>query len=80
MDSLEQRILALELQAKHERELTDFRLDDLSRRLQAMEKPKSLPVGSIGKIALALALPLVVLLGTGDMRKVLAVLRLIIGG
>jgi len=80
---LERRVIVLEEQSRHERELTDWRFSDLSRRLQAMERgqARQLPTGSMSKIMIAVALPLAVLVITGDLRRaLLAALRLAMGG
>jgi hypothetical protein len=75
MDDLERRLLTLELETKHERELQDFRYDDLSHRLLVLEK-NPVTASSLLKLAAAIALPLGVWLITGDLRKALAVARL----
>jgi hypothetical protein len=79
MDNLERRVIRLEEQLRAERELIDWRFADVYRRLQERSSPK-IPLGSPSKIALAIALPLLVLLGTGDLRKVVQAIRLLVGG
>ncbi len=76
---LERRLLTLELEAKHERELSDSRFDSLSRRLQALEA-NPVTIGSLGRIFLAISLPVAVWLLTGDLRKALAALRMMGAG
>ena len=75
MDDLERRLLTLELETKHERELQDFRYDDLCQRLLVLEK-NPVTASSLLKLVAAIALPLGVWLITGDLRKALAVARL----
>jgi|KBSSwiStaDraftv2_1062776.scaffolds.fasta_scaffold1527012_1 hypothetical protein len=79
MDDLERRLLILEMETKHERELSDSRFDSLSRRLQVLET-NPLTVGSMGRILLAIGLPVAVWLLTGDLRKALAALRMMGAG
>jgi hypothetical protein len=77
MDDLERRILALEHQARHERELTEWKLDALCRRLQVLEaSPLRISAPALLKIMIAIFLPASVLLLTGDLRKALAALRM----
>lgn len=83
MDNLERRVIALEHQRialqqdlGHEREMTDWRFADLSRRLQALEQAATLswsriPLGSVMKLVVAFLLPLTVWFATGDLRKAL---------
>lgn len=79
MDDLERRLLTMELEVKHERELSDYRYDGLCRRLQRLEQSPVTLAGML-KIATALALPLGVWLLTGDLRKALVAFRLMAGG
>jgi hypothetical protein len=79
MDDLERRLLTMELEAKHERELSDWRHAEVSRRLQRLEQ-NPVMLASIAKIATALVLPIGVWLLTGDLRKALAAFRLMGGG
>jgi hypothetical protein len=82
MDNLERRLIALEHQQHHDRELTDWRLDEHSRRLQALERNplQRLSYGSTIKLLIALLLPLAVLFATGDLRKAAMAIRLAAGG
>lgn len=79
MDDLERRVLTLELQAQNDRDLTEWRYSDLSRRLQALEE-NQVTAGSIIRIMLAICLPVGVWLLTGDLRKALAALRMMGAG
>lgn len=79
MDDLERRLLTLELESKHERELSDSRFDNLSRRLQALEA-NPVTVMGLMKLMLALLLPFGVWLLTGDLRKALVALRMMGAG
>ena len=79
MDDLERQMLTLQLEHQHERELRDFQIDALSRRLQVLET-NPVTVGSLGRIFLAISLPIAVWLLTGDLRKALAALRMMGAG
>ena len=81
MDDLERRIIHLEHTSHTDRQLTQVHIAALYQRLQAAEQInlnpfRSIPLGSIFRIALALLLPIIVWLVTGDMAKALrAVMR-----
>jgi len=79
MDDLERRLLTLEIENRHERELRDFQIDALSRRLLALETNPVTAAGLL-KLAFAIALPLGVWVLTGDLRKALAALRMMGAG
>jgi hypothetical protein len=71
MDDLERRIIQLEHQAKSDRQLTQVHLDVLYRRLTTLESHplRQIPLGTIFRISLALLLPVIVWLVTGDLGK-----------
>jgi hypothetical protein len=79
MDDLERRQLTLEFQAQQDRDLSEWRYYDLSRRLQTLEANPVTAAGLV-KLAAAIALPVGAWLLTGDLRKALAVLRMTAGG
>lgn len=79
MDDLERRLLTLEIESRHERELRDFQIDALSRRLLVLET-NPITASSLAKLAVALLLPIGVWLLTGDLRKALAALRMMGAG
>ncbi len=78
MDDLERRIIVIEQQIRHDREMSAWRFSDISRQLQELQtRPLSyLSAGSIIKILIAILLPLAVWLLTGDLRKALEASRL----
>jgi len=80
MDNLERRVIVLEEQARHERELNDWRFDSLSRQLLGLQTRPQITAPSLAKILVAIAIPLTALLTTGDLRKVLMAIRLAVGG
>jgi hypothetical protein len=82
MDDLERRVIVLEQKVQHEQELTDWRFADLSRQLQDLQSAplQQLSAGAMIKLTFAVALPIVVWMITGDLRKALSALRLAAGG
>lgn len=82
MDNLERRVIVLEQQLRHERELSDWRFDALSRQFQAFQtRPLAqVTAQTILKILLAIAIPLTALMSTGDLRRLLMAIRLAVGG
>jgi len=79
MDEL-QRLGALEVTVRYERERTDYHLAGLHSRIQRLEENPitraTMGMGGWFKILLALFLPLLVLLATGDLRQAVNTLRL----
>jgi len=78
MDELERRIIYLEAQLNTDRQLNQRDLETIYHRLALLE---SSPMQTMGvaawlKIILAISLPLLVLLATGDLRAALTALRL----
>jgi hypothetical protein len=82
MDDLERRVIVLEQQVRHERELSDWRYAALSRQLlEAQASPlRQIPSATTVKVFVAILLPLTVLLATGDLRKALAAAARLAGG
>jgi hypothetical protein len=78
MEDLERRLIVLEQRCQHDREMTGYRLADISRQLQELQsRPLSqLSAGGLIKITIAILLPLFVWLVTGDLRKALEASRL----
>ncbi|MBX9587890.1 MAG: hypothetical protein K2X43_01205 [Hyphomonadaceae bacterium] len=71
MDDQLERIIHLEAAVEHGQNLTAYRLDEHARRLAALEtRPDAITrvmgPGAWLKIVLAICLPLLVLLATGD--------------
>lgn len=77
MDDLERRIISLEQAAKYERERTDYHLAGLHHRLQVLETSplRAISLRSLLKVLLAISLPLLVLLATGDLRAAIRAIR-----
>ena len=73
MDDLERRIIQLEHQAKSDRQLTQVHLDQVYRQLQSLQSSplRQIPLGTIFRISLALLLPIIVWVVTGDLGKAL---------
>ncbi len=81
MDDLERRVIVLEQQFRHERERSDWRHQDLSQQLLELQsRSLTLTTGNLVKIVVAVLLPLIVWLITGDLRKALEASRLARGG
>lgn len=78
MDDLERRILTVEHTIASDRQLTQLHLSQLHQRLEALEAHplRSINPGMIFRILMAVVLPIIVWLATGDMAKALrAVIR-----
>lgn len=82
MEDLERRLIVLEQRCQHDREMNAYRFADFSRQLLELQsRPLSqLSAGSLTKITIAILLPLIVWLLTGDLRKALEASRLATGG
>jgi hypothetical protein len=78
--TITERLVRLELITSYERERTDYLIAGLSHRLQALEtRGGTIPSGGALKYALAILLPLAVLLATGDLATAARALRLAFG-
>ena len=88
MDLLGERIARLETALPLETQLLGSRMDRLEDRIERMESschpsrpgPEGGQVGSLGKLLLAICLPLIVLLATGDPHKAAALATKLVGG
>lgn len=78
MDELERRILALEFQAQNDRDLSEWRYSDHSRRLRELEA-NPVTTATLIKLLVAVCLPIGVWIITGDVRKALVALRMMGG-
>lgn len=76
MDELERRIIHLEATARSERERTDYHLASLHRRMELLEARPVMGAGALVKLILAICLPLLVLLATGDLGAAIRAARL----
>ena len=81
MDDIERRLIILEQHFAHERERVNWRLEGLSRQLLTLQAQQSATptLGSLVKILLALLLPILVWLMTGDLKEALKAGRLVGG-
>jgi hypothetical protein len=79
--SITERLARIEITAHFERERTDYLIGDISRRLLALEMRGTTPPAGGGtlKYAIAILLPLAVLLATGDLATAARALRLALG-
>ena len=77
MDDLERRIIHLEHATSSDRQLTQIHLDALYQRLQSLESSplRQISPGAIFRILMAIGLPVIVWLLTGDLAKALRAIR-----
>jgi hypothetical protein len=86
MDRMAERVAGLETAMIYERRMTDQAIGQLNQRLTALEQrpasmdlAKALTTGGWLKIIVAICLPLLVLLATGDLSKAVQAGRLLAG-
>ena len=79
---LMQRLARLETWARYERERTDYLIAGISQRVGTLERHPLMTVtaSGAGKILIAIALPVLVWLVTGDLRQTLTALLTAVGG
>lgn len=78
--STTERLVRLELSSVYERERTDYLIAAISHRLLVLETRGHItPSGGTLKYAIAILLPLGVLMATGDLATAVRALRLALG-